>query len=474
MRRSIFLLVSTAWPLVATAGPSDDKSKLLDSLARTAKRRLGDHNLSSIISGLSKDGGVKDARSLFEHLKKSAHSLSPQALSSLVKECEKKDLSANDKQLLTELEGNFSTMNIGSKPGQGPSEISMPRQRPPIALDPGMWRNDTGPLAPYSKELRLLAYVISTAEPGDPASVCKAIEHYGLEVLDPAGLFLKIAAGIKAEVYTSALKRAPKEGGIMEIGTYVAYSAIRIAMAVPDCHIVSMEVDPVHVIISRNMLAFAGLSHRVDVWTGHSKDLLYRVHKRYLGKDTFPLRGVFMDHKGSRFAEDLSQMEKYGLLRPDAVVVADNTLSPGSPLLLWRLVMSGSYNVDVVRVKEFIMTTEDWMSISSRKPQPTPEPLPNVSAMPEPVVIPECPGDLIQASWESDKVRLQSLSPGQGVSFREWAAFANEMKQRYKPFGIKSTTDARDVIDGEGLANLDKIRISGGFNVERPLKETIG
>ena len=73
-------------------------------------------------------------------------------------------------------------------------------------------------------------------------------------------------------------------------------------------------------VIAGNMLAFAGLAQVVDVWTGHSKDVLHRVHWRYKGKDKLRFQAVFTDQKGSRYVEDLEKMEDQGLLLPDALV----------------------------------------------------------------------------------------------------------------------------------------------------------
>ena len=80
------------------------------------------------------------------------------------------------------------------------------------------------------------------------------------------------------------------------------------------------------------MIAFAGLAHVVDVWTGQSKDLLHRLHLRYRGKDNLKFRAIFADHKGSCYVEDLYVLEIQGLLLPGAMVVADNVSKPGSPL----------------------------------------------------------------------------------------------------------------------------------------------
>ena len=215
------------------------------------------------------------------------------------------------------------------------------------------------PRIPYSKELGLLSHVLATACAGDPASVCRAVENFGEEVLGSSDLWLKVAGGVKAEVLTAAVCMAPSQGSILEIGTYCGYSAIRMAMACPGARIVTLEVDPVHVVIARNMLAFARLDHQVDVWTGHSSDLLHRLHLRYKEEGNIEFRAVFMDQRGSRYTQDLETLENQGLLLPDAIVVADNVLKPGAPLFLWRLAKSGAYNTEIVRVKEFAMQAED-------------------------------------------------------------------------------------------------------------------
>ena len=118
-----------------------------------------------------------------------------------------------------------------------------------------------------------------------------------------------MASGSKAEVLSAAVCRAPSHGSILEIGTYCGYSAIQIAMACPGVRIVTLEVDPVNMVIAGNILAFAGLAHVVDARTGHSKDLLHRLHLRDKRKDDLQVRVVFTDLKGSRYVEDLEMLE---------------------------------------------------------------------------------------------------------------------------------------------------------------------
>eukprot|EP00913_Durusdinium_trenchii_P001461 g1353.t1 len=106
------------------------------------------------------------------------------------------------------------------------------------------------------------------------------------------------------------------------------------ALALPGVHIASLEVDPVHMVIARNVVLHGGLAGTIDVWTGHSKDLLPRILKRYNGDLKFG--AAFMDQKGSRYQEDMLKMESEGLLHPGAVIVADNVLKPGDARLNGR------------------------------------------------------------------------------------------------------------------------------------------
>jgi predicted O-methyltransferase YrrM len=140
-------------------------------------------------------------------------------------------------------------------------------------------------------------------------SVCEAVEHFGEEVLGRRGLWLKIAGGNKADVLGVATRKAPSNGGVVEIEAYCGYSALRLAMARPGVHITTLEVDPVHVVIAWNVTAFAGLAHVIDVWTGHAGDLIPKL----AGYPAF--RAVFMDYRGSRFHEDLATLEHLELLQ---------------------------------------------------------------------------------------------------------------------------------------------------------------
>lgn len=178
----------------------------------------------------------------------------------------------------------------------------------------------SGPIgrAPYSKEMRLLAYVLAHGKKGDPASICQAIEAYGEESLANTGAWLKIAGDTKTDVLNAVVSvHAPKRGSILEVGCYCGYSSIRQAIACPGVRIITLEADPAHMIIARNVIAFAGLDEVIDVWTGHSKDILHRIHHSYKGYNKLRFQGIFKDAEGNQYIEDVDELDDMGLTEKD-------------------------------------------------------------------------------------------------------------------------------------------------------------
>lgn len=288
--------------------------------------------------------------------------------------------------------------------------------------------------APYEKELRLLHHVLEHATAGDPSSVCTAIEDYGEVLLGPSRQWLKVAGGSKAQLITAAGRGAPCNSDVLEIGAYCGYSALRLSNALPDARVATLEVDPAHALIARNVVAFAGLGPpRLTVWIGYSRELIPRLSAHYARPERQGVFGmVYMDQRGSRYDEDLAALESLGLLRPGAVLVADNVLKPGAPLLLWRLAKPrpDAYEAVFVSLEEFAMPVEDWMA---------------VAVVQKPVGSEELPGPreglpkaLLKLHRVADRIRQKALNPGRGVDFVEWRDFVQVMKQGLAELGIEA------------------------------------
>merc|ERR1712139_590823 len=104
--------------------------------------------------------------------------------------------------------------------------------------------------------------------------------------------------------------------GSVELGTFVGYTAVRLARA--SCMqsqgsraVVTVEVDPVQACIARHIIDLGRLSCTAEVWIGQSRDVLPRL------LEEFSLRGVgllFLDHKGQVFHADLAYAECLDLL----------------------------------------------------------------------------------------------------------------------------------------------------------------
>lgn len=211
----------------------------------------------------------------------------------------------------------------------------------------------------YGKELLLLRHVLR-AEPG-VENTLQAMDSCGEELGD-MGLWAKFAGGGKSATLRAAAAGA---GGreMLEIGTYCGYSAVTLAAA--GAQVTTLEMDPVLVGISRCVVAHAGCSHLVRVFTGHSRLLLPRLERlsRPGAKAGYDL--IFMDRWGAQYPEDLDLIESLALLKPHGVLVADNVLRTVAAEFLWRISANGRYITALVEVNEVAMESdEDWMSIS--------------------------------------------------------------------------------------------------------------
>lgn len=361
----------------------------------------------------------------------------------LLTECEQRSLAGEEFSLLEELRSTWLWAGEGlvllpAEPqlGQWQAELkkasweavsyrSRPLLRPIPASLAGAASGAGTTRAPYWKELRLLRHVLQSAEAGDAMAVCNSIETFGNAVLGISRSWLKVAGGPKAAVLRSAVQAAPPLSSVLEIGTYCGYSSLRLAMAVPGVRVVTIDVDPAHVLIARNVIAFAGFEPpAISVWTGHSSSLLPRLCQQARER-AFGM--VFMDQRGSLYHEDLQCLENGKVLHPGAVIVADNVLKPGAPLLLWRLAVNHRYCVQQLSMPEFAMPVEDWMAVAVVK-----------DTTPQDEAEPESPALLWELHNFSDEIRSKALLPGRGIDFLEWKHFAARMKEGLKKLGITS------------------------------------
>jgi len=112
---------------------------------------------------------------------------------------------------------------------------------------------------------------------------------------------------------------------ILEIGSLAGYSGIWLARALPtDGLLITLEVDPLHVELTKSAFAGAGVEDRTEVREGKALELLPQL----VNEAPFDL--VFIDaNKG----DCLHYLEwALRLSRPGSIVVADNSIPGGTKL----------------------------------------------------------------------------------------------------------------------------------------------
>ncbi|XP_068127679.1 catechol O-methyltransferase-like [Hyperolius riggenbachi] len=186
------------------------------------------------------------------------------------------------------------------------------------------------------KEQRILEHVQQNAKRGDPQSVLDTIDKYcrekewAMNVGDEKGLIL------------DNLVREADPPVALELGTYCGYSAVRIARLLkPGAHLLTIEMNPVHAAVAREMIEFAGLNNKVEVLEGSTESVIPRLKTEH-GVEYADF--VFIDHFGNRYAPDTKLLESCGILRKGSVLVADNVIYPGAPDFLEYVRTSGRYD----------------------------------------------------------------------------------------------------------------------------------
>ncbi|MFE3103337.1 O-methyltransferase [Nocardia tengchongensis] len=178
------------------------------------------------------------------------------------------------------------------------------------------------------RETAVRDHVLATAELGNPESVMAAIDTFArtrsnlVNVGDEKGLLLDAAV------------RKANPTLLLELGTYIGYSAVRTGRTMPEgARLVSVEFSAANAEVARDIIAHAGLADRVTVVVGTIGDggetlrLLAEEHGITEGTVDF----VFVDHDKSAYLADLKHILDAGWLHPGTIVVADNMRIPGAP-----------------------------------------------------------------------------------------------------------------------------------------------
>lgn len=167
--------------------------------------------------------------------------------------------------------------------------------------------------------------------------------EYQVPIISPAGgaLLSKMVASRQAV-------------SILEIGTAIGYSALLMALSMPQCgRIVTMEQDEERTRIAKDFLARAGVLGQVEIIAGDAGANLIGLS----GKFDF----VFIDAAKGQYLDYLQKvMDK---LSANAVIVADNVLFRG--MVLSEEEPPKRYRTIVRRLREYIDFVQKDMRFTS-------------------------------------------------------------------------------------------------------------
>ncbi|GAQ84666.1 catechol O-methyltransferase [Klebsormidium nitens] len=212
------------------------------------------------------------------------------------------------------------------------------------------------------REASVLAHVQKTVPAGNAESVLKAIDE-----LAWGGTFLMNVGPEKGLILDEVI-RSNKPCMVLEIGSYVGYSAVRIgSQLAPGCKLYSIEFNADNAEVARGVVKHAGLDQTVEVITGTLQSVTEVLHKEK-GVSTFDL--VFLDHFKKYYLGDLKLLLHEEFLKTGSIVVADNVGYPGVPDYLEYMEKTSDFETARHETKlEYSKTVPDLMLVSSYKPQ---------------------------------------------------------------------------------------------------------
>ena len=194
---------------------------------------------------------------------------------------------------------------------------------------------------------------------GDPDLVCEltsahalahGLEHYVADCTSPDSAALKEITrrtrehdwnghagpvGLEAEMLSGHVEGATlrfiawlaRARSVLEIGMFTGYSALALAEALPeDGRLIACEIDPEVAEFARAGFAGSEAGSRIEVRVGPARDTLDELVS---AGERFDL--IFLDADKAGYVDYLGAVLDGGLLGPDGVLCADNTMLQGEP-----------------------------------------------------------------------------------------------------------------------------------------------
>jgi catechol O-methyltransferase len=158
----------------------------------------------------------------------------------------------------------------------------------------------------------VLNYVFKNAKQDNPQSVLNTIDSFVSET----GTFLMNVGPEKGKLLAETIKDH-KPLNTLELGSFLGYSAIIIAMFLPEeGSLVSVDHDKDSVAASKEIVKYAGLENKVHFINSTSDEAINALKKSF--------DFIFIDHEKNRYYSDLLLMEDLNLINKGGIVFADN------------------------------------------------------------------------------------------------------------------------------------------------------
>lgn len=138
------------------------------------------------------------------------------------------------------------------------------------------------------------------------------------EYAEKNGVPIMELAGIEAMLQ---LLRIQKPVSILEIGTAIGYSALRMAQAVPSCKIVTIERDAERYELAEQYIQKAGKEEQISIIKGDALEV------EELIKESAPFDAIFIDAAKGQYRKFFEIYSQY--LSNDGMIITDNVLFKG-------------------------------------------------------------------------------------------------------------------------------------------------
>ncbi|WP_374702700.1 O-methyltransferase [Bacillus sp. V5-8f] len=139
--------------------------------------------------------------------------------------------------------------------------------------------------------------------------------------------------------------RLSQPSAILEVGTAIGYSALRMADAMPGTKIVTLERDEARIVKAKEFIQKAGKEGQIILLEGDA------LEAGPLVKEHGPFNAIFIDAAKGQYRRFFEQFEE--VLEPGGIIVTDNVLFKG-------LVAEADEAIEPKRIRNLVRKIRDF------------------------------------------------------------------------------------------------------------------